>query len=221
MPLLHIKTLDPHIKIGFWELTESLEELREALPRYVTIDDRLAQVHAKRQREWLASRVLVYKILEEFTPLPLQLLRNQYGKPYFPDSRFHVSITHSPKLAAVILSDKYEVGIDIELVSPKALRVQEKFLTDEEKNYTLADERETCLYWSAKETLYKLYSRKRLVFKENLGVAPTDEPNVLQGRVQTENFSKLYRIYHDTLHEHVLTYCIDKAPDQAINSKKP
>lgn len=133
MPLLHIKTIDQHTKIGFWNLAEPLEALHQALPPHVTVEERLAQVHHKRQREWLASRVLVYRLLEEFTPLPLQLLRNQYGKPYFPDSRFHVSISHSPELAAVILSDKYEVGIDIELVSPKALRVQEKFLTDEEK----------------------------------------------------------------------------------------
>lgn len=213
MPLLYIKKLDEHTKLGLWELTEQKEELREALPSYVAVEERLEKVHPKRQREWLASRVLVYKMLQEFTSRPIQLLRNQYGKPYFPDSRFHVSISHSPQLAAVILSDKYEVGIDIELISSKALRVQDKFLTDGEKAYTLANEKNTCLYWSAKETLYKLYSRKQLIFKENLQIAPTDEPNELQGRVNTENFSKLYQIHFEALLNHVLTYCIDKQPD--------
>lgn len=212
MPLLQSKFINPNTVIGLWRLEEPLVELMQELPPYANIDERLAQVHPKRQREWLASRVLVYKLLKELTPLPLQLLRNEHGKPFFSDTRFHVSITHSPALAAVILSDKYEVGIDIEIISPKALRVQEKFLTDYEKAFTLSDERETCLYWSAKETLYKMYSRKQLIFKKNLAVAPLDEANVLQGRVQTENFSKLYRIYHETLHSHVLTYCFDKEP---------
>ncbi|GAB3828390.1 4'-phosphopantetheinyl transferase superfamily protein [Pontibacter rugosus] len=214
MPLLHSKQINSNTVLGIWRLEEPLEDLLKALPPHANVDERLAQVHPRRQREWLASRVLAYKLLEDLTPLPLQLLRNQHGRPYFSDSRFHVSISHSPALAAVILSDTYEVGIDIELISPKALRVQEKFLTDQEKNYTLADERETCLYWSAKETLYKMYSRKQLIFKENLSVAPLDEANILQGRVQTENFSKLYHIHHETLHSHVLTYCIDKQSAQ-------
>jgi 4'-phosphopantetheinyl transferase len=213
MPLLYIKQLDERTHLGLWELTEPMEELRAALPSYVAVEERLEQVHPKRQREWLGSRVLVYRMLQEFTSRPMQLLRNQYGKPYFPDSRYHVSISHSPQLAAVILSSRYEVGIDIELISPKALRVQDKFLTDDEKSQTLADEQNTCLYWSAKETLYKLYSRKQLIFKENLAIAPTDDPNVLQGRVNTENFSKLYRINFEVLQNHVLTYCINKQSD--------
>ncbi|TPE44670.1 4'-phosphopantetheinyl transferase family protein [Pontibacter mangrovi] len=213
MPLLQITEPDEHTRLGLWQLTEPIEELREELPVHVAVQEGLEKVHPKRQREWLASRVLVYKMLEEFTSLPIQLLRNQLGKPYFPDSRFHVSISHSPQLAAVILSDKYEVGIDIEPISAKALRVQDKFLTDGEKSHTLANEQSTCLYWSAKETLYKLYSRKQLIFKENLEIKPTSSPNILQGRVNTENFSKLYRIYFEVLHGHVLTYCIDKQPD--------
>ncbi|WP_266204220.1 4'-phosphopantetheinyl transferase family protein [Pontibacter kalidii] len=212
MPLLYIKQLDGHTRLGLWELTEPVEELRAALPAYVAVEEGLEQVHPKRQREWLASRVLVYRLLQEFTTRPIQLLRNQYGKPYFPDSRFHVSISHSPQLAAVILSDEHEVGIDIELVSPKALRVQDKFLTDNEKSQTLASEQNTCLYWSAKETLYKLYSRKQLIFKENLAIAPTGSPNMLQGHVNTENFSKLYRISFEVVQNHILTYCIDKQP---------
>ncbi len=209
MPLLYSKQLNPHTRLGIWELAEPAEELRAALPAHVAVEAGLKQVHPKRQREWLASRALAYRLLQEFSAHPLQLLRNQHGKPYFPDSGLQVSISHSPQLAAVILSDKYEVGIDIELISAKALRVQDKFLTDAEKSHTLADEQNTCLYWSAKETLYKLYSRKHLIFKDNLEVKPAPDPNLLLGRVKTENFSKLYRINFELLQSHVLTYCID------------
>ncbi|AKD03359.1 4'-phosphopantetheinyl transferase superfamily protein [Pontibacter korlensis] len=215
MPLLHIKSLDEHTKIGLWKLAEEQEELRQLLPSYVSVEERLAQTHPRRQREWLASRVLVYQVLQGFTSVPVQLLRNQYGKPYFTDSRFHVSISHSPELAAVILSKKHEVGIDIEQVSEKALRVQDKFLNDQEKTHTLANEQNTCLYWSAKETLYKLYSRKKLIFKENIVVGPAEAPNQLEGQVKTENFSKLYRVTFEVLHGHVLTYCIDRLSDPA------
>ncbi|GAB3530324.1 hypothetical protein GCM10027443_10690 [Pontibacter brevis] len=179
------------------------------LPSYADVSALAGKTHPMRQQEWLASRVLVYELLRHITPEPLVLARDENGKPYFPDQPLHLSLTHSPHLAAVIVSGQHQVGIDIELITPKALRVADKFLTEAEKQYTASDETATCLYWSAKETLYKLYSRKKLVLKENLLVRPGKEPNVLQGRVQIENFSKLYQIHHATLQEHVLTYCID------------
>ena len=209
MPLLLTKKLNKHTWLGIWQLQEPIQDLLLLLPSHADTSAMEGQVHPRRQQEWLASRVLVYQLLRYFTAEPLVLARDENGRPYFPQQPLHVSITHSPHLAAVILSEQYEVGIDIELISPKALRVADKFLTEAEKRYTASDETATCLYWSAKETLYKLYSRKKLIFKNNLMVSPGLKPNFLLGRVQIENFSKLYQIHHDTIQKHVLTYCID------------
>lgn len=212
MPLLHTRALDPHTLLGVWALEERPEELLHTLPPHVNPEESLAQAHPRRQREWLASRTLAYQLLQRFTDEPLPLLRNANGKPTFGRADFHLSITHSPRLAAVILSERYDVGIDIEMVSPKALRVADKFLTEQEKALTADDEQETCLYWSAKETLYKMYSQKQLIFKENLLIEPAQSPenNLLQGRVITDRFSKLYQIHHEVLLNHVLTYSIDR-----------
>jgi len=210
MPLLLTRQLNPHTVLGIWQLTEPIAELQQLLPPYVDGSQLSEQVHVRRQREWLASRTLVYKLLQHFTKEPLLLRRNQDGKPYFAEEGYHVSISHSPYLAAVILSDKYKVGTDIELITPKALRVSGKFLSEAEKKNIKYDEKETCLYWSAKETLYKLYSRKKLIFKENLLIKPAAQPNALQGHVQTDNFSKLYQISFETILNHVLTYSIDQ-----------
>lgn len=209
MPLLLTRKIGAHTWLGIWQLRESEDSLYAALPPYADVSTLEGKVHPRRRQEWLASRVLVYRLLQNFTAEPLVLSRTEEGMPYFPGNPLHVSITHSPHLAAVILSDIYKVGIDIELVTPKALRVQDKFLTAEEKQHTASDETKTCLYWSAKETLYKLYSRKRLVLKENLLLRPAPEPNFLLGRVHIGNFSKLYQIQHEMVQNHVLTYCID------------
>ncbi|WP_162053803.1 4'-phosphopantetheinyl transferase family protein [Pontibacter pamirensis] len=208
MSLLLTQQLNSNTWLGIWQLQEPVQDLRVLLPPHADVSAMAGKVHPKRQQEWLASRVLVYQLLRYFTAEPLVLARDENGRPYFPDQPLHVSITHSPHLAAAILSG-HQVGIDIELISPKALRVADKFLTEAEKQCTASDEKITCLYWSAKETLYKLYSRKKLVLKDNLLVSPGSESNVLLGRVQIENFSKLYQIHHDTIQEHVLTYCID------------
>ncbi|WP_018477081.1 4'-phosphopantetheinyl transferase family protein [Pontibacter roseus] len=212
MPLFHTRELDSHTLLGIWTLEEEPEELLHTLPPHFDAQQALAHTHPRRQREWLASRVLVYQLLQRFTAEPLPLLRDLTGKPLLQKEGLHLSITHSPSLAAVILSDRYEVGIDIEYISPKALRVADKFLTERERILTADDELKTCLYWSAKETLYKMYGKKQLVFKENLFVEPAQgaENNVLQGQVITDKFSKLYQIQHELLLGHVLTYSIDK-----------
>ncbi|MBC5993133.1 4'-phosphopantetheinyl transferase superfamily protein [Pontibacter cellulosilyticus] len=209
MPLIQKQQLNPHTILGIWQTEESLEELLALLPHHVDCTQ-IAQAHDKRKKEWLASRVLVYTLLKQFTAAHAVLRKDENGKPYFENVPLYLSISHSPALAAVIISDKYEVGIDIELLSQKALRVAGKFLGEDEKKYTAQDENKTCLYWSAKETLYKLYSRKQLIFKDNLILAPTDAQNVLLGEVKTANFSKLYRIHFEFLQNHVLTYCIDE-----------
>lgn len=215
MPLLFSRQLNEHTILGAWSVTERADALLLALPPQVSVDEHLQQAHPRRQKEWLASRVLVYSLLQQFTPDIPVLHRNEHGRPVFEQAPFHVSISHSPELAAVILSDKYEVGIDVELLSPKALRVANKFLSEDEKNYTCGEEEKTCLYWSAKETLYKMYSKRKLIFKENLLLQPHPESeNLLLGRVQTDNFSKLYQIQHEVLQNHMLTYCIDYTTNQ-------
>ncbi|MBB6612295.1 4'-phosphopantetheinyl transferase superfamily protein [Pontibacter sp. Tf4] len=215
MPLLFTRQLNEHTVLGAWSITERAEELLLALPTGISPELMLEQAHPRRQKEWLASRVLVYSLLQQFTSDKPVLQRNDHGRPVFEQAPFHVSISHSPGLAAVILSSKYEVGIDVELLSPKALRVADKFLNDNEKNYTCGEADITCLYWSAKETLYKMYSQRKLFFKENLLLQPDpNSENLLLGHVQTDNFSKLYQVQHEILNEHVLTYCIDNSTNE-------
>ncbi len=211
MPLLRIQQLDPHTQLGIWLITERSEELLASLPPHLDRTGLTAFSHPKRQQEWLASRLLIYRLLRLFTPEPLQLFRNEHGKPLLEGEGFHLSITHSSTLAAVILSDRYEVGIDVELLHPKVLRVADKFLQEMERTFTADDVYKTCLYWSAKETLYKLYSKKSLVLKDNLTItsSATGGNNVLQGSVRTDNFYRLYQIRHEILLNHVLTYSID------------
>lgn len=210
MPLLQTRLLNSHTLLGIWELTEQPKDLLPLLPPHLkSVAEVIEKTHPRRQKEWLASRILTYKLLRHFTEEPLLLLQDENKRPYFADQRLYISITHSPELAAVIVSEKNEVGIDIELITPKALRVADKFLSEPEREFTGGDELRTCLYWSAKETLYKIYSRKKLTLKDNLLLKPTKESNLLLGRVQTDDFLKLYHVNHEIIRNHVLTYTID------------
>lgn len=83
------------------------------------------------------------------------------GKPTLDG--WYVSISHTKGYAAALLSRKHEVGIDIEYTSDRVSRIASRFLRADEQPQTVAEQ---LVYWSAKETMYKLYSEDKLEFQQ-------------------------------------------------------
>lgn len=213
MPLRQIREICPHVYLGFWEISEEPEELHLQL-KILTQDNQTdipIFTSEVRQRQWLASRVLVYTLLQRLSSEQIVFQTNAAGKPIFPESSFRVSISHCQNLAAVILSDAYEVGIDIEIISPKVMRVRNKFMTDTEKNDAAEDVEKTLIYWSGKETLYKLYSKRQLIFKDNLFIKPFSKARAgtVAAQITAPDIHKNYILHYEVLDQHILTYSID------------
>ena len=210
MPVTEIREINKHTFIGFWTISETIPELLAQLKSMRPAKDIPEYKSEMRLKEWLASRILAYQLLQKFTFAPIILLSNEHGKPLFPDYDLHVSISQSAELVGLIVSQGVEVGIDIEKIKGKALKVAYKFLSDKELAQIENNETRACLYWSAKETLYKMYSRKKLLFIENIKVGPieNEEKGVLEGRIITENFSRNYTVHYEKNNNFILTYCL-------------
>lgn len=90
--------------------------------------------------------------------LPAILVTDR-GKPYFPDSPWHFSISHTPKHAFCVLG-RENVAIDAEERDRKVnLKLAEKILSPGEKaRYDEAADKETALltFWVLKEAAAKL-----------------------------------------------------------------
>ena len=75
------------------------------------------------------------------------------GKPYFPDSDWHFSISHTPKHAFCVLS-RHNVGLDAEELNRKVnLKLADKILSPGEKNrFEAAENKEKALltFWVLK-----------------------------------------------------------------------
>ena len=125
MPLLPIRTINPHAYLGFWHLTETPEILAPVLktiaPTQLVIP---AFSNPNRQKQWLAGRILAYTLLQKFTSEPILLNVDAAGKPYFKNNKYNLSISHTGQTVTVLLSDIYQVGIDIESIHPIVLRVK-------------------------------------------------------------------------------------------------
>lgn len=210
MPLTDIREINEAAFLGFWQLTETVEELT-LLFRKLRPQQEIPQFKSQlRQKEWLASRILAYLLLQDFTPEPFEITSNENGKPEFSGTPFQVSISQSSSLVAVLLSEQVEVGIDIEIIREKILKLAPKFLSENELVQAENDLKKTCLYWSAKETLYKMYSRKNLLFIENLKVGPVGntEKGIFEGAVTVNNFNRNFTVHFENFDNFMLTYCL-------------
>ena len=98
------------------------------------------------------------------------------GKPYFPDGKWHFSISHTDNYAFCVLS-QYNVGLDAE---EKGRRVSEnmldKFLSDTEKVRLGDDPQDAFLrLWVLKEAQAKLTGRGMGNWMKNTDFDPFDQ----------------------------------------------
>ncbi len=104
------------------------------------------------------------------------------GKPYFPESDWHFSISHTPRHAFCVLS-RYNVAIDAEELDRKVNgKLAEKILSPSEKRqFDAAEDKARALltFWVLKEAEAKL-SGEGLRGYPNHTVFSLDDPRVTE-----------------------------------------
>ena len=128
--------------------------------------------HIKRKREFVATRILRHNLFgfEHIHYDPL-------GAPYIEKEGF-ISISHSKNKVAIALNKEYQIGIDLEPHRPNILKVAHKFLTKKEMEiFDCTDTLTVTQIWSAKETLYKLAGRKKILFSKELHLEKDEKGN--------------------------------------------
>ena len=147
-----------------------------------TEQERLASFnHIKRKREYCATRILKHEL---FGYLPIEY--NTHGAPYIKGQGF-ISISHSNHHIAIAVNEAYQIGLDLEPISPKAMRLASKFISEEEHSFL--DSMlpiEMTAAWSCKETMYKLAGRKKIIFKTQLKLIEKSE-DTWKGEIHNPN----------------------------------
>jgi 4'-phosphopantetheinyl transferase len=140
----------------------------------------------------------VRHLLKEVGYTDDDLLYDGYGKPHLKDGKF-ISITHSFIFSAIIISETQPVGIDIEMQRDKIVKIAHKFTPIEEyksiANHDALVSKLT-IVWGAKESLYKIYGKKKLNFLENIYIEDFSfETNVTTGKILYEGETFEYGIH--------------------------
>lgn len=179
MPLVHSEKIDANTTLLLWNLTEDEAVLREMLGQVNNMNELDSISHPQKIREWLASRLLIKKLVEEFGIIYEGLHKDEHGKAFLVNNGSHISLTHTADYVAAVLNLESSVGIDMEKKSDKLIRTARKFLSDEEFQQSGNDVTKLCIYWCAKEALYKLYGKKKISFKEDIRINPFDAHQLL------------------------------------------
>lgn len=200
MPITEKKYLyRSNLSWGLWHITENLEELFEALcPNEIDLSylDKIG--HEKKKKEFLASRLLLKQLLQYYDLEYKGVIKDDILKPYLVGHKFHISISHSHDYATAVIQPEHKTAIDIELISPKMLDIAPKFLTEEEAAFALQDQEKATLLWCAKETLYKIYHGRGLVFKENLFIRsfPDNKEGFMHTEIKVGSLSWQYEMHY-------------------------
>ena len=138
--------------LGVWKIEEDLNTLLDS----VILDNgdkKKYKVFASTSRklEFLSVRALLAELLGK----DARIIYNKNNKPFLKDGSRFISISHSYKLTAILLSTNEKVGIDLEHMSTNIGRIAFKFINRREKITKEQENRRYHLYlhWCAKEAL--------------------------------------------------------------------
>jgi phosphopantetheine--protein transferase-like protein len=215
MPLVLHELLEGDTEIGVWHITESEKALAERLQLNEAEQAWLQTIsHDKRYLHWLGSRVLLRWMLR--TDSFIELENHANTKPRLLNFPHEVSISHSHQMAAVMISSTLEVGIDLELIHPKVLKVQERFLSEAElaqldKEHPQIVE-QLIARWCVKEALFKLYGRGKVDFRQELIAEPTADVNVYVGHIMKAGLTQPYTVHVKKLADYMIAYTAGRVP---------
>ena len=105
----------------------------------------------------VTSNYLIKKIADEYDIKNYNIIKNEYGKPYFENSNIYFNISNSESVSVAVISNK-EIGIDIQKIKYNDAIVNRTF-TDSEKEYLnkVSDKAKAfTLIWRMNESYVKM-----------------------------------------------------------------
>ncbi len=141
-----------------------------------------------------------------------KLYYNDNNKPFINDPIYQsISISHTQHYLAIQLHRLPIAGIDIESERPALLKIQHKFLTNEEiplAQHTLSG---LCILWTAKEALFKIHGIANISLKKNIRILEVNH-NTIHAVLIHNRIKEHYLLQRHSFNEYLmhLTYVVKK-----------
>ena len=167
MPLYKTIRVNDFTKVLIWKIEESLEDLTKGIELTEQSKKRVDAMKSILHQQGFMS---IRQLLKQAGYVDADVFYDEFGKPHLKDKNY-LSISHSFTFTAIIISEKKPVGIDVEKQRDKIVKIAHKFTPIEEYN-TIANHEalvsKLTIVWGAKESLYKIYGKKKLQFLHHI-----------------------------------------------------
>jgi len=204
MPLIKIQHTGTQSAWALWFISEKEEEFTTLLKER----PESSILHATKRLEWLAGRILLQQLTEQLGLEYHGTTKDEFGKPFLTDLPHHISLSHSYPYVAAQIDLQVAVGIDLEQPKAKLLTIAHRILAPGELLDAGNDIVKHCVYWCAKEAMYKIYGKKGLFFSEQLHVQPFPLKNAgdICGEINLDDHSCSLMMSYQIQPEYVLVY---------------
>ena len=189
--------LNEYSILGVWKIEEDIKTLLSM----VSLDaDEKKKYRGFRSNSRKLEFLSVRTLLSELLGPNARIVYNKNNKPFLKDGTHFISISHSHKLTAILLSTSEKVGIDLEYMSTNISAFAFKFMNKREKVSRGSEEKKYHLYlhWCAKEALYKICDKDGISVRNNITIEPfkLKESGELQGKVHSEKIKEGFDLFY-------------------------
>ncbi|MBL7852483.1 MAG: 4'-phosphopantetheinyl transferase superfamily protein [Cyclobacteriaceae bacterium] len=199
-----IETMGPHGAWGLWFISEEEPDL--SYLSYESCPDDI--VHPQKRLEYLAGRALIKTLVEEMHLTYEGIRKDEFGKPSLKTHPHAISLSHSYPYVAAQIDRHVPVGIDVEQVKEKLRLVGPRILSPGEVRDAGDNLVKLCIYWCAKEALYKIHGKRNLLFGDHLKIQPfpLEERGSLRGMIDVENSPRSVLLGYHVTKEYVVVF---------------
>jgi 4'-phosphopantetheinyl transferase len=204
MPLIKIQSTGEQSAWALWFISEEEQEFTSIIAEQPDS----TVLNSIKRLEWLAGRILLRQLTEHFGLEYAGTIKDEFGKPFLKNLPHHISLSHSFPYVAAQIDLHQEIGIDLEQPKSKLLNIAHRILSPTELLDAGSDVIKHCVYWCAKETMYKAYGKKGLHFSDQLQIKPFVLLNAgdIYGRIHANGKSRDLTMTYLIQPDYVLVY---------------
>lgn len=168
MPLIHDISNADGSRVLIWRISETEEALiKFSQKEEINIDVSIAALRLVQRRK---QKIVALLLLKELINNSFELEYTPLGKPFSLQANGEISLSNTGDYVGLIFHPTQLCGLDLEIPSPKILKIAPKFInpTEEEWLHNGPGIPYIYLVWGVKECIFKAIGGGGIDFKQHL-----------------------------------------------------
>lgn len=213
--------LNEYTMLGVWKIEEDLNTLLSMVDLSPEDKQKFRIFKStSRKLEFLSVRALLAELLGP----EARIVYNKNNKPFIKDGSHFISISHSNKLTAIMLSSRERIGLDLEYMSANITGIARKFINKNEKITKDKELRKYHLYlhWCSKEAIYKICDKEGINMQKNITIYPfkVEQSGDIMGEVQSDLINEIFDLQYARYENYAIVWTKKEYHDKESEKAK-